>query len=222
MSSQPSTWTLLAKWGWIIVPAVAVCELALHLHQVTSVVPDSEWKQAKAEVEKMVKPDDLVAFAPRWVDPIGREMFGDKLATLEREAYPDVTRFPRAIEVSIRGEHLDDLAGWQRADKKSVGAITITTLTNPAPVTLKDDLVRHIGQPDTKVSLDGRDCNWGRSGSPRAGNLGFGPAVPRCATSAEGTPSWGSPSWRTSTIDPGAASSPPRKARRGSASTSTP
>jgi hypothetical protein len=165
------------KWIVFVVPAIAVCELLLHVKQVTIVVPDEDWKHAKAEVEHRAKPEDLVAFAPQWVDPIGREFFGEGIATLEREAYPDVTRFPRAIEVSIRGEHLADLAGWHEVDRTKIGAITIATLANPSPVTLRDDLLRHMGAPDLKVFLDARECAWGRYGV-QSGNLGFGPAVP--------------------------------------------
>lgn len=175
------------KWIVALVPAVAVCELVLHLHQVRSVVPDDDWKRAKGEVEKRVQPNDLVAFAPQWVDPIGREFFGDTLANVEREAYPDVTRFPRAIEVSIRGEHLADLEGWHEVDHEKVGAITITTLSNPTPVNLHDDLLRHIGGPDVTVSLENARCAWNRYGV-QSGNLGFGPAVPslryQCAGNA--------------------------------------
>ena len=171
----------IKKWGMFVVPAVAVCELGLHFHQVSSVVPGEDWDRAKAEVEKKVKPDDLVAFAPRWVDPIGREHFGPGIATLEREAYPDVTRFPRAIEVGIRGEHLADLAGWKEVEREKVGAITITTLANPSPVTLRDDLLNHVGKQDMHVELDGaagpRECTFGRYGV-QTGGLGFGPAVP--------------------------------------------
>lgn len=158
-----------------------MCELLLHFKQTGSVVSDAEWARAKTSVEKKAKPDDLVAFAPQWVDPIGREHFGDTLATLEREAYPDVSRFPRAIEVGIRGEHLADLKGWREVEHESVGGMTITTFENPTPVTLKDDLLRHVGKPDLHVSYADasgeRDCNFGRFGV-QSGNLGFGPAVP--------------------------------------------
>jgi hypothetical protein len=169
------------KWIWLVVPAVALVELALHVKQVDSVAPASDWKAAKAEVEKRAKPEDLVAFAPQWVDPIGREYFGDKIATLEREGYPDVTRFPRAIEVSIRGEHLADLAGWRETDHTTVGAVRVTTFENPSPVALKDDLLRHSGKPDMHVSIvdpnGERECGFGRFGV-QTGGLGFGPAVP--------------------------------------------
>jgi hypothetical protein len=169
------------KWAFAAVPALAILELGMHLSQVSSVVKDDDWARAKVEVEKRVKPEDLVAFAPRWVDPVGREHFGPELATFGREAYPDVTRFPRAFEVSIRGEHLADLRGWRPVDVQKVGAITITTLENPTPVALKDDLLRHAGKPDMHVSVvDGtgeHECRWARAGS-QTGNIGFGPGVP--------------------------------------------
>lgn len=171
----------MKKWIWLVVPAVAVVELALHVKQVNSVVPERDWKAAKAEVEKRAKPEDLVAFAPEWVDPIGRQYFGSQIATLEREGYPDVTAFPRAIEVSIRGAHLDDLAGWRETDHTSVGGIRITTLENPSPVVIKDDLLRHSGKPDMHVSIvdpgGEHECTFGRFGV-QTGGLGFGPAVP--------------------------------------------
>ncbi len=184
----------LKKWIVFVVPAVAVIELGLYFRQVTSVVSDADWKAAKAEVEKRAKPEDLVAFAPQWVDPVGREKFGDQIATMEREAYPDVSRFPRAIEVGIRGEHLSDLHGWREVDHTSVGRIAITTFENPSPVTLKDDLLRHVGRPDMHVAIvdpsGEHECTYGRYGV-QSGNLGFGPAVPslryQCGAAYVGT-----------------------------------
>ena len=59
---------------------------------------------------------------------------------------PGSARFPRAIEVSIRGEHLPELAGWKKIGEKKVGAITLTTLENPAPARVISDLVAHDGR----------------------------------------------------------------------------
>ncbi len=57
----------------------------------------------------------------------------------------------------------------------------MTTWTNPTPITLKDDLLNHVGKPDMHVTYaDGqtsRDCAFGRFGV-QTGGLGFGPAVP--------------------------------------------
>jgi len=171
----------LRRWAFAAVPAFALFELGLHVWQTHSVATHDDWAAAKAEVEKRAKPDDLVAFAPRWVDPIGREELGKDLATVDREAYADVSRFPRAIEVSIRGKHLEDLEGWAASDATRFGQVTVTTNQNPKPIKLLDDLVSHVGRPDMHVyDFDGaaeHECAFGR-GAPQTGSLGFGPAVP--------------------------------------------
>jgi hypothetical protein len=133
-------------------------------------------------VASQVHPEDLVAFAPRWVDPIGRMQFGPQLATLEREARPDATRFPRAFEVSIRGGRDPSLAGWGQAEEHRFGAVTVRLLTNPAPAHVLDDLVSFVGPQQMQVArLDGQgasaDCTFIHTGA-QSGGLGAGPAVP--------------------------------------------
>jgi hypothetical protein len=123
----------------------------------------------------------LVDFAPRWVDPIGRETFGSPIATLEREARPDETRFARALEVSIRGAHLPELAGWRRIEQHAFGRVSVTTWDNPAPARVLDDLVSLADARAMRVSRveGGReaDCPAARS-AVQSGGLGFGPAIP--------------------------------------------
>jgi len=165
----------------LLVPLVGLVELGLHVKQVYGVVPEGDWLAARDVVKGLAKPDDLVVFAPSWTDPLGRMYFGKDLATIEREARPDDTRFPRAIEVSIRGEHDAELAGWHEAAKQKVGAITITTLENPSPVKVLDDLLLHATPSLMSVShidpMHAQDCVWVH-GPVRTGNLGFGPAIP--------------------------------------------
>ncbi len=170
------------KWAFVLVPAVGVLELVAHLWQTSAAVaPESDWSAAREVVKGKAKPEDLVLFAPTWADAVGRQTFGDEIATLDREAFPDVTRFPRAFEVSIRGKHRDELAGWREVGRDRVGAVTITTLENPAPVKILDDLVRHVN-PQGMVAqrTDGpreSDCAYQQGGGQAAG-LGFGMAVP--------------------------------------------
>jgi hypothetical protein len=170
------------KWAFAVVPAVGVLELVAHLWQTTAaVVPESDWRAARELVKGKAKAEDLVIFAPKWVDPVGRETFGDEVATLEREAFPDVTRFPRAFEVSIRGKHRDELASWREVGRDRVGGITITTLENPAPIKILDDLVtKAIPQGMSVQRVDGPrelDCAFQQGGGQAAG-LGFGMAIP--------------------------------------------
>ena len=174
----------LKKWAFAVVPVVGVLELGAHLVQAHSSIPESDWKNARDYVAAASHPDDLVTFAPRWVDPIGREEFGPDVATLQREARPDESRFPRAFEVSIRGQHDPTLDGWKQTEERGFGKVSVATLENPTPVHVLDDLVSFVGPQRMQVSkvegVEGDrvvDCPFGH-GSPQSGGLGAGPAIP--------------------------------------------
>lgn len=169
------------KWAFALVPAAGVFELGAHVIQTHSVTPQRDWQAAREYVASHATPEDLVAFAPRWVDPVGREVFGPALATLEREARPDETRFARAFEVGIRGGHVPALGGWRRSGGERFGAVSVTVLENPAPAHVLDDLVSRVSPEHLRVSrVDGgreEDCPWTRA-TPQSGQLGFGTAIP--------------------------------------------
>ena len=162
-------------------PLVGAIELVQHVRQSHGAVSDADWMAARDAVKAMAKPEDLVVFAPSWTDPLGRRWFGADVATFAREARPDESRFARAFEVSIRGKHAPELAGWRASGEKKVGAITITTLENPAPAKVLTDLVARVAPETMKVArIDGgreQECAWSRGG-PQTGNLGFGPGIP--------------------------------------------
>jgi hypothetical protein len=169
------------RWAFAIVPLVGVVELIAHLKQANGAVSDADWAAARDAVKAIAKPDDLVVFAPSWNDPVGRRWLGPDIANVAREAAPDETRFPRAIEVSIRGKHAPALAAWRTSATQKVGAITITTLENPAPVKVLTDLVTRVAPETARVSRVEGDrempCMFSR-GPAQTGNLGFGPAIP--------------------------------------------
>lgn len=168
------TWGLAAA-----VPAVGLVELLAHVVQISTVVPERDWRAARAYVAAQAKPEDLIAFTPRWADPLGREFFGPGLATLEREARDDETRFPRAFEVSIRGFHLPALSGWKRTDRRTFGGVSVTTLENPAPATVLSDLVsmldpQHLGVSLVQGADRESDCSFVPNASVVSGGLGAG------------------------------------------------
>jgi hypothetical protein len=167
------------------IPVVGFVELVLHVKQTTSdVVPESDWDAARDAVKGEIGPDDVVIFAPFWADPIGREHFGDALAGVRHEGRPDDTRFARAFEVSIRGAHLPELAGWKKLSEKNVGKITIGVYENPSFTKPKVDLI-DLMTPDRaqvfRVDANGAEqpCAFNR-GQGAPGGLGVpqGPAVP--------------------------------------------
>jgi hypothetical protein len=172
----------LKKWAFALVPAVALLEIIAHWVQTTSgVVPDADWKAARELVRAKIQERDLLIFAPSWTDPLGRELFGDELASVQREAFPDVTRFARAFEVSIRGAHRPELDGWREVGREQAGKVAVVTWENPAPAEILDDLVARAARQEMRVvRVDGGregECTFGRFGA-QTGGLGFGPAVP--------------------------------------------
>jgi hypothetical protein len=184
--------TVAKTWATAIcalLPFAGLLELLLHLWQTSHVVPDSDWQRARDFVRGSIKREDLLAFAPRWTDPIGRQIFGDELATLEREGRGDASRFPRAFEVSIRGGRDPELKSWQEAGSERFGGVTVRTLQNTSYVPVLDDLLAHFG-PDG-MSVARRDprgevpCAFGQ-GAAMAGPLGAGPAMPRDRFSCPG------------------------------------
>jgi hypothetical protein len=160
---------------------VGVLELAAHLVQAHARIDEGDWKRARDYVVSAARPDDLVTFAPRWVDPIGREQFGPQVATLEREARPDESRFPRAFEVSLHGGHDPRLEDWRRTDEKDFGSVRVLTLENPAPAHVLEDLVSLVNPERLEVTrVEGdkvTECPFGHGGV-QSGGLGAGPAVP--------------------------------------------
>ncbi len=170
-----------SKWAFALVPAAGLFELGAHAVQIHSVVPASDWQAARAYVSAQAAPQDLIAFAPRWADPIGRETFGPALATIVREGRPDETAFPRAFEVSIHGGHVPGLAGWRRATEQRFGGVTVTTWDNPSPAHVIDDLVSAVEPQRMQVfRVDGdreTECPFGHGG-PQSGGLGSGTALP--------------------------------------------
>jgi len=165
------------RWAFAAVPALGLIELATHAFQTRHVATDADWSAARDYVAAQAKREDLVAFAPTWADPVGRAHFGPALATLEREARPDETRFPRALEVSIRGAHLPVFAEWRRSGEKRFGLVSVTTWENPAPAEVLDDLVSRVEPTLLRVSRGDAACAF-THGTPQSGGLGFGPAIP--------------------------------------------
>lgn len=168
-------------WLLTALPLLGVVELTAHIWQTHSVVPEDDWRAAKALVEKKgVSKNDLIVFAPDWADPLGREYFGNDLASLEREGRADETSFVKAYEVSIRGKHRPELAGWKKVGEEKVGAISVTTLENPAPATVIDDLFTHMREGGMTVAhIDDHEspCPLVHTNAS-SGGLWFGPATP--------------------------------------------
>lgn len=139
------------RYAFLLVPLVALTEIALYAKQSRDVVPAGDWAAAKAHVASKLAPTDLVVFAPKWQDAVGRQVFGPEIMTLERAARPDDTRFRRTFEVSARGARRPEFADWKLTEQLAFGALRVSLYENPAPITVIDDLVKHISPDKAQV-----------------------------------------------------------------------
>ncbi|HEV3190419.1 MAG TPA: hypothetical protein VGY54_07975 [Polyangiaceae bacterium] len=184
---------LARAWHWapLAVPLVAVIELLAHAFQLATTASPRQWDAVKPVVESLARPSDLVVIAPPWADPLGREHLGAQLMTVDRVARADVTRFPRAVEVSLGGSARNEVRDWTVVDKRSVGPFVVRVRNNPNYVPIIDDLLTHVRVGAMSVArVDGAqslDCAYSHGSFGSTGFL-FGPALPadafRCTSGA--------------------------------------
>jgi hypothetical protein len=121
---------------------VAVWETATGLWQRHSVASQADWQAAAAAVRAEFRPGDLVAIAPAWADPLGRAELGD-LMPIAMVGRPDGRRYPRIWELSIRGAHVQDVAGLQPEWSRSFGRVLLLRYSQRA-VEVTFDLVEQF------------------------------------------------------------------------------
>jgi hypothetical protein len=119
----------------IALAAIAVWESCATVHAADDVPGDDAWRRASAVVRERFAPGDLIVFAPRWNDPVGRLHLGD-LIPVEAAARMDAARFGTIWELSIRGERAPETAGLSTSDVRDVGGIAVRRFVRaPAEVT---------------------------------------------------------------------------------------
>ena len=99
-----------ALWMTVLLVLLAIWEMATLAHVHAAAPGDAEWKAAAALVRGELRPgQDLIVFAPAWVDPVGREWLGDEL-TLDDLGRMDAARYARIFELSVRGAEAPEVA----------------------------------------------------------------------------------------------------------------
>ncbi|MFT3693008.1 MAG: hypothetical protein QM831_07695 [Kofleriaceae bacterium] len=129
----------------VLLIAISVWEIAATQHDAHSVPGDDAWQHAAAIVNEQRKPDDLIVFAPDWVDPVGRMHV---TIPIEMAARMDSARFPRIWEMSIRGAHAPETAGLQ-GEVVDDGPVRVTLYSQPAAKVTGDLLAMKPTGPAT-------------------------------------------------------------------------
>jgi hypothetical protein len=115
---------------------IAAWEIARTERAGAGVPDDDAWQGAAAVVRKAYQPGDLIVFAPRWIDPVGRLWLGD-LIPIATAARMDDARFGSVWELSIRGAHAPEATGTADVET-DVDGVTVRHWTRPAATVVTD------------------------------------------------------------------------------------
>lgn len=125
-----------------LAPALALVAVAMWstcrvLGAGAGVPDDAAWKQAAARVRADHRPGELIVFAPRWIDPVGRLHLGD-LISIDMAGRLDAARYGVIWELSIRGARAPETAGRTPTATASFGGVTVRRFEQAAAEVLTD------------------------------------------------------------------------------------
>ncbi len=149
---------------------IAAWEIARTERAGVGVPDDAAWKRAADVVRLQAKPGDLIVFAPRWIDPVGRLVLGD-LIPVDMAARMDGARYGSVWELSIHGARAPEAEGGVVEAETDVDGIAIRHVTRKPAVVVTD----FVG------ALDGARVTGDRARGPSVelAEVGFEPH--RCA-----------------------------------------
>jgi hypothetical protein len=128
---------------WLrIVPAIALVVIAAWESCATvtagdGVPGDAAWARAAQRVRARFAPGDLIVFAPRWIDPVGRLHLGD-LIPVGDAARMDAARYATIWELSIRDARAPETAGLATTDVEDAGGVVVRRFTRTPAVVVTD------------------------------------------------------------------------------------
>ena len=139
-----------ARWrdrpGWRVAAAaapalllalVALWEMVAVSRAGARAATDEDWRALSASLRSRHRPGDLIAFAPAWIDPLGRRFLGD-LIPLDMAGRMDAARYATIWEVAERGARSPDAAGLDAADQSAFGALVLRRYTQRAVAVATD------------------------------------------------------------------------------------
>jgi hypothetical protein len=95
------------------------------------------WQKAATLVRDGYQAGDLIVFAPRWIDPVGRWQLGD-LISVDVAARMDAAKFARIWEVSMRDQHAPEVAGLTATQTRELDDITVRLYTRTPAIVVSD------------------------------------------------------------------------------------
>ncbi len=97
---------------------------------------------------------DLVVFAPAWVDPLGRQYFGDQMS-IEMAARMDAARYERIWEISIEGARASETNGLALTSTRQFGPLRVREFSQ-VPAVVAFDFRAGWKQAEVSGQMQGR------------------------------------------------------------------
>ncbi len=154
----------IATWPIALVALTALASLWSVCRSSVDDPTESQWQEAAALVRENRKDQELIVFAPRWIDPIGRQYLGDQMS-IEMVSAMDSDRFQGIWQLSIRGASSPQTRGLQAERTQHFGPLQVQHFRQ-TPVQIRYDFTQRW-----------RDAKVEGSGRPRFGlqEVGFSP-----------------------------------------------
>jgi hypothetical protein len=177
-------------WGsgaWLLVFVLAVTELAGHA-VIRARVPDGdEWERAAAYVGPRLSSKDAVTVAPPWADPLVRRAIGERMS-LGQAASGDLASYERLWAFTLRGHRPKGAPDRPPDVLHRFGRVHVLRWDlGPSPVVF--DFVEQVYGAKVSLGEGARACPL-RTGAPRGGGLGAGPAVPAARFECDARRPW--------------------------------
>ncbi len=126
-----------ARWrdrpGWRVAAAsapalllvlVSLWEVVAASRASTRAPSDEAWRELSTALRARHRPGDLIAFAPAWIDPLGRHHLGD-LISLDMAGRMDAARYATIWEVAEGDARSPDSAGLDPVESAAFGALVL-------------------------------------------------------------------------------------------------
>lgn len=163
----------------LALPVVSLVELLAHRHFREVAPGPDDWQRVEAELVALHRPADLVTVAPRWADPLLRQLVGDRLMPLEILGRADDETLGRVVELSFGDARTSQFADWSELEQRESGPFTIRVLDNPRRETARMRLIDRVRPGLLRVfegpSGDPQICSYTSVGRVSAGGLGGNP-----------------------------------------------
>jgi len=164
--------------GWLLILGIAVIEVFGHFVILSRVPPEADWARAAEHVRSAWRERDLVVSAPRWTDPLLRQVLGDRIAFSDA-GRSDLAAYERLWVVSIRGADAEEAPRGRPAFERAFGRVRVRRWDLGASEVLYD-FVTHVEGARVTWAQPGAEqpCPFRGTGVATGGGLGAGAMTP--------------------------------------------